>query len=60
MFFGKENYDRFITHQDSLVDYIKVTPVEIKNIPYEYRQKYFPNSFEIDKKKINSYNIDYR
>lgn len=46
MFFGKENYDKFITHHDWLVDYIEVTPVEIKNMPYEYRKKYFPNSFK--------------
>lgn len=44
-FFSKETYDKFITHHEWLIDYIKVTPVEIKNMPYEYRKKYFPNSF---------------
>lgn len=46
MFFGKENYDKFITYHDWLIDYIDVTPVEIGKMPYEYRKKYFPNSFK--------------
>ena len=46
MFFGKENYDKFITYKDILTQYMEVTPVEIGNMPYEYRKKYFPNSFK--------------
>lgn len=57
MFFGKENYDKFITHHDWLVDYIQVTPVEIKNMPYEYRKKYFPNSYS-QNKDLSSYSIN--
>jgi hypothetical protein len=53
MFFGKENYDKFITYHDWLVDYIEVKSVEIKNMPHEYRKKYFPNSFKVINKSIN-------
>jgi hypothetical protein len=45
MFFGQENYDKFINHHEYLQEYIEVSEVDIKNMPYEYRKKYFPNSF---------------
>jgi hypothetical protein len=52
MFFGKENYDKFITHHEILQDYIEIKSVEIKNMPHEYRKKYFPNSFKVLNKPI--------
>jgi hypothetical protein len=46
LFFGKENYDKFIIHHEWLHEYIEVSPVDIKNMPHDYRKKYFPNSFK--------------
>lgn len=46
MFFGKENYDKFINHHEFLDEYIEIKSVDIKNMPFEYRKKYFPNSFK--------------
>ncbi len=64
MFFGKENYDKFITYHELLQDYIEVKSVEIKNMPYEYRKKYFPNSFKTNQYRYsqpghNEYPPDY-
>jgi hypothetical protein len=59
MFFGKENYDKFITYHDILEDYIEVTSVDIKNMPYEYRKKYFPNSFKKNQYLSYGRNNDY-
>lgn len=42
-FFGKENYDKFINHHEFLEEYIEVKSVEVRHMPFEYRQKYFPN-----------------
>jgi hypothetical protein len=41
-FFGKETYDKFVDNKECH-EYFKVTMVDVKNMPYDYRKKYFPN-----------------
>ena len=45
MFFGKENYDKFIENKEALKKYLEITEVKIENMPHEYRKKYFPKSY---------------
>jgi hypothetical protein len=45
-FFGKENYDKFQEYKHILGEYIEIKPLEFRQMPYEYKLKYFPKSME--------------